>query len=71
MIKATFTNEEFEIAVNVVSLNDGRFSVTMKDLESGETLPVARIFPPSSYEKAMDYAKEIVGQQGSLDWVTL
>jgi hypothetical protein len=43
----------------VVQISDGRYSVTMKDLDSGQFLPSARIF--NNLEDANKYAIDIAG----------
>ena len=44
MNKYTVTNKEEATESNVVLLNNGKYSVTLKDLDSGERLPYAYIF---------------------------
>ncbi len=55
MIK-TFENEETGMAACMNNHEDG-FSVTLKDLDSGEFVPTVKIFP--ELETAIEYAKGI------------
>lgn len=52
-----FKNPTENMQSRIVQLQDGRYSVTLQDLDSGETLPNARIFP--KLESAQQYARRI------------
>lgn len=65
MNKLKVTNIIDQVEVNVFELPTGKFSVIMKDLECGETLPFGKIFPADAYSEAVDYASGLVDQNGS------
>lgn len=59
--KTTFRDEENGVEARVVQMRDGRFSVTLKDIHSGEVLPTARIFGvrASAEAKAREWVKQV------------
>lgn len=58
IVIATFKNEEDNIEVGVAKITSG-YSVTLKDLDSGEVLPFATIYPDegTAIQKAKEIAK--------------
>lgn len=53
-----YTNEDLGIKSIIKQLKDKRFSVILKDLESGNILPVVRFY--EEIEPAIYYARHIV-----------
>lgn len=58
-IVASFKNEADGVTVRVARLGDGRFSVTLKDDDSGEVVPHAHIYKDQAQAEAK--AQEIAG----------
>ena len=54
----TYANAEYAITAEVHLLRDGRYSVLLRDDESGEALPVLRIY--SDEAEAIAYAESLV-----------
>ena len=54
-----FKNLSENTQSRIVQLKDGRYSVTLQDLETNEILPTARIFPSERLADAQKFAKEI------------
>lgn len=57
-VKAEFTNEDLGITSFVVRNDNDNFAVVLVDNDSGNTLPVVKIFKVES--DAVDYAKLLV-----------
>lgn len=53
----TCANHDYGIEARVARLDDGRYSVTLRDLDAGEVLPHARIYP--DLERAAAYARSL------------
>ena len=54
-----YRNEADGTQSRIVQLKDGRYSVTLQDLDSNEVLPNARIFPQERLADAQQFAKKI------------
>jgi N12 class adenine-specific DNA methylase len=63
--RTTFLDKENGIESRVVQTRDGRFSVTLRDIDADEVLPVARIF--NTREAAEAQAKKVIGD-GRVEW---
>lgn len=59
MILATFTNAEDGMESRVISLRDGRISVTLRDMDADEILPSARIYPADRLADAKAHAATV------------
>ena len=58
MIQYSAKNEEDMVEVNVVLLNSGKFSVSLKDLDANEVIPTMFIF--DNIDDAIAKADEII-----------
>lgn len=56
--KTTYTNEEERMEATVTETDKG-YRVNLKDLDSGNILPICTIYPDE--KKAIEHAKEIAG----------
>lgn len=67
-----YTNVD-DTVKSTVMLHDNAFRVTLMDLESGETLPIVKIFPAAMDFEADQYAKQIVGIEPmpSKQWIAV
>lgn len=52
-------NGYFGIRANIIKRKDGKYVVSLTDMDSGETLPTLKIF--KEYEPAYKYANKIAG----------
>ena len=59
-IIATFNNDEAGIATIVAAIDNGRYSVVLKDIDSGEIFPSIKIYP--TLDAAMVSAADISGR---------
>lgn len=58
-----FKNEETAMTALVVWAPDAReYRVVLRDDDSGNSLPVVKIFKEAEHQAAVDYAKNLVGQ---------
>lgn len=55
---AEFNNDDTAMRSSVHKHVKG-YSVSLQDLDSGEYVPIVRIFPEHMYERAIAYTKEI------------
>ena len=54
----TFTDTENNVESRVIKISNG-YSVTLKDLDSGEVVPFGRIYTADKVNEAIAYAKTI------------
>jgi len=62
----TFVNDDDGMESSV-HRHDKGYSVTLKDADSGERIPIIKIFPHDQLDKAIAYAKRIANLQESTD----
>lgn len=55
-----YTNTEDGTESRVVTLDDGRHSVTLYDLDAGEAVPFAKIFPADRAADAHVFASSLI-----------
>lgn len=64
----TFTNDKDGTQSQVSPHASGGWSVSLKDNDSGETMPTVKIFPSDKKDDAVAYAKKIVGEKQDAGW---
>lgn len=64
----TFSNEKDGTQSQVSKHTSGGWSVSLKDNDSGETMPTIKIFPSDKKDDAVAYAKKIVGEKQDSGW---
>jgi hypothetical protein len=58
----TYVNPEYGIEARIARLDDGRYSVTLRDIEADAVLPVARIV--TDIETAAEHARLLTTPRG-------